>query len=165
MPEPAKRAVKSEAMKRREAIADVIQTVQRIVRATYRFTRRGLKELGAGGPQVWALMALSQNPRMTVGQLAESMYLHISTVSSLADQLVRHGWAERERSEDDRRVVWLKITDAGRALIARSDVPPRARLPHGLEKLDTPELIRTRKAFLRVSAIMGLLEDPPEPEE
>ncbi len=165
MTDRADAKARSEASKRREAIGDIVQTIQRVVRATYRFTRRGIREHGAGGPQVWALMTLATTTRMTVGQLADSMYLHISTVSALADQLVKKGWIARERCEDDRRVVWLTITPAGREILARAPVPPRALLPRGLESMGTSELLRTRRAFLAVSAIMRLGEEPAEPEE
>ncbi len=164
MTERPSRSDGKEESRRREAIGDIIQTVQRVVRATYRFTRRGLREHGAGGPQVWALMSLATTARMTVGQLADSMYLHISTVSALSEQLVKKGWVVRERSEEDRRVVWLTITPAGRELLARAPVPPRALLPRGLEAMPTSELLRTRKSFLRVSAIMRLEDEPAEPE-
>lgn len=164
MTERPARNGRTEESRRREAIGDIVQTVQRVVRATYRFTRRGLREHGAGGPQVWALMTLAATARMTVGQLADSMYLHISTVSALADQMVKKGWVVRERSEEDRRVVWLTITPAGRDILARAPVPPRALLPRGLESMTTSELLRTRRAFLRVSGIMRLGDEPAEPE-
>ncbi|MCC6740849.1 MAG: MarR family transcriptional regulator [Planctomycetia bacterium] len=141
-----------------------MQTIQRVVRATYRFTRRGLREHGAAGPQIWALMSLAAEGPMTVGQLADSMYLHISTVSALAETLVKKGWAARERSETDRRVVWLSITKEGRELLAHAPVPPRALLPRGLEQLGTRELLRIQRSFLRVSGIMKLTEELAEPE-
>lgn len=149
---------------RRDAIGEIIQTVQRIVKATYQFTSRGLREFGASGPQIWALRTLAEEGKLTVGELAARMYLHISTVSVIADRLEKAGLADRERSEEDRRVVHLTITPHGRELIQKAPVPPRARLPRGLDRLSTPELVKLKAAMIQLSEIMGITRVPPTSE-
>ena len=158
------RKARSRTDERRDAIGEIIQTVQRIVKVTYQFTSRGLREFGASGPQVWALRILAEEGRLTVGEIAVRMYLHISTVSVIVDRLVKAGLADRERSEEDRRVVHLTITPHGRELVQKAPVPPRARLPRGLDRLSTPDLLNLRVAMVQLSEIMGITRVPPTSE-
>jgi MarR family transcriptional regulator, 2-MHQ and catechol-resistance regulon repressor len=47
--------------------------------------------------------------------LAEYMPLAVNSVTSLVDKLEGQGFVRRVRSSDDRRVVHVELTDAGRA--------------------------------------------------
>jgi DNA-binding MarR family transcriptional regulator len=58
---------------------------------------------------------------VTCGQLGERMLTHDPDITRLIDRLERAGWAARERSSTDRRVVTGRITPAGLALLAALD--------------------------------------------
>jgi DNA-binding MarR family transcriptional regulator len=64
------------------------------------------------------LFALLATPRR-VSELAEVMYVDVSTVSRQVSSLVELGLVERLADPDDRRASLLSITAAGRAVIAR----------------------------------------------
>lgn len=62
------------------------------------------------------------HPRgVTCGAIVERMITRDPDVTRLTDRLVEAGLARRERSEDDRRVVEVRITPPGLALLARLD--------------------------------------------
>lgn len=63
-----------------------------------------------------ALLLAESRGEMTMTELAEAVHAPMSTATGLADRLVRAGCLARERSEADRRVVALRVTDAGRAV-------------------------------------------------
>src|SRR5207248_3247619 len=44
-----------------------------------------------------------------------------STATGVIDRLEQHGYVRRERDGDDRRVVWVELTDAGRRV--QSEIP------------------------------------------
>jgi len=48
-------------------------------------------------------------------ELAEYMLLAVNSVTSLVDKLEAQGFVRRARSSDDRRVVHVELTDAGRS--------------------------------------------------
>lgn len=50
---------------------------------------------------------------LTMGCLAEELHMAISTLTGITDKLVNKGFLERTRSETDRRVVVVKVTDPG----------------------------------------------------
>lgn len=56
-------------------------------------------------------------------EIADRMIEHSPGITRLVDRLIAHGWAERVRCTDDRRVVYCRITAAGLALLARADDP------------------------------------------
>jgi DNA-binding MarR family transcriptional regulator len=52
----------------------------------------------------------------TMGELAEEMNITLPSATSLVDRLVKNGWVERGFDPDDRRVIRLSTTEAGRTL-------------------------------------------------
>jgi DNA-binding MarR family transcriptional regulator len=69
------------------------------------------KEMNLTGPQGMLLGTLAHNGEMKVSDLSESLGLSNSTVSGILDRLENQGLVERIRSKEDRRVVYVKITD------------------------------------------------------
>jgi DNA-binding MarR family transcriptional regulator len=64
--------------------------------------------------QCHALVAFGQSEEIAMAELANRLGLALSTATRIADSLVRVGLAERRRPADDRRVVLLRLTRAGR---------------------------------------------------
>lgn len=61
-----------------------------------------------------ALMELMQEQPLSQGTLAKRLSLEKSTVSRLLSGLEKWGWIERDRNPSDRRIVEVKLTDAGK---------------------------------------------------
>jgi DNA-binding MarR family transcriptional regulator len=60
---------------------------------------------------------------LAAGEIGERMITRDPDVTRLLDRLERRGLVERWRCTEDRRVVWTRITDAGRGAIAPLDAP------------------------------------------
>ena len=56
-------------------------------------------------------------------ELSEQMVTRVPDVTRLVDRLEEAGLVARVRCTKDRRVVWVKITDQGLALLAKLDQP------------------------------------------
>ena len=140
----------------------MVQTLHRIFKVVDTFSRQALREFGVSGPQIWALRAIHAYAGLTIGGLAEKMYLHISTVSGILDRLEERGLVERRRSPDDRRVTRLEVTAKGRAVLARAPEPPRSLVLRGLRGLPAGELRHFRRVLDELARIMQV---PPEVEE
>ena len=76
-------------------------------------------------------------PTLTIG---ERMIERTPGVTRLIDRMERKGWVARRRCTEDRRRVWCKITDEGRALIEPLDDPVNALDDFLLGPLDESEL-------------------------
>jgi len=115
----------------------------RIIISAVRQHFRALEEAcGVSGAQIWILSAIAETPGITVSQLGKTLSVHVSTVSNMLDKLAKAGLVERLRREDDRRVVNLHLTAEGQAVLARAPQPLTGLVPHALENLPEPALVR-----------------------
>jgi DNA-binding MarR family transcriptional regulator len=96
-----------------------------------------------------ALTEIAAHPFITQRELSECLYLQKSSVSRLVDKLEMSGWVVRQRSEFDRRVTTLVLTQRGQLLADQitaarankfadvlSRIPPSER-EHVISSLDT----------------------------
>ena len=98
------------------------------------------KVAGIGGASLWALAEIGEIENLTVSRLANSMSIHQSTASNLIDKLESKGYITRIRSIDDRRVVYLSLTELGQGVLAKAPLPHRGILPDALMRL-SPETL------------------------
>lgn len=75
-----------------------------------------LVEQGIGPAQVHALMWLRTDGPLPMGRVANRCGVTDKTVTGIVDRLERDGLVLRERSESDRRVVQVALSDKGRKL-------------------------------------------------
>ena len=74
---------------------------------------------GVSVSQCYALDALYRKGPLAMGQLADYLYLDVSTVTRVVDQLEGEGYSERVPDPADRRVVRVEITRGGRAIVRK----------------------------------------------
>ena len=97
-----------------------IREFRRILRRFERVTNTQLRNCCAEVtlPQCLVLLEVDDEKRLTVGQLASRLRLDNSTLSRTIDTLVRSGLFDRSRDDGDRRIVWIRLTEAGDAICA-----------------------------------------------
>jgi DNA-binding MarR family transcriptional regulator len=93
---------------------------------------------GLSLPQYRMLVRLSAGGERSA-RLADALRVRKPTVTALADGLVAAGLAARIRDPDDRRVVRLALTDAGRTALAKADRAYADRLAPVLAELTDPD--------------------------
>lgn len=87
--------------------------------------------------EVLAHLADSEDHRLRMNELAELARLSPSGLTRRFDALVRRGWVERERCDDDRRGVLARLTGAGLAqLHAARPVHDRGEREYFFDLLD-----------------------------
>lgn len=114
------------------------------------------KACGVSGAQVWMLSAIEASPGITVTRLSQSLSVHVSTASTLLDKLDKAGLVERLRSARDRRVVQLRLTEAGRKVLRRAPQPLSGPVPHALERLPQSALARLNQ---ELAALIREIQD------
>jgi len=80
-----------------------------------------LDAMGITYPQYLVLNVLGEDEGATVGAIAQRLSLESSTVTPPIKRLEQAGLVERQRSKIDERQVQVRLTDAGRAVLARSN--------------------------------------------
>ena len=64
-------------------------------------------------PELKILEILGKNGRLTMKEVADRATLSMSTMTTIMDGLVDKALVSRQRSEDDRRLVWVDLTPEG----------------------------------------------------
>ncbi|KNF07609.1 transcriptional regulator, MarR family [Gottschalkia purinilytica] len=90
-------------------IIKILKKVMGTIKQSMRHECHGMQ---LTGPQGMLIGILSHNKeKMKVSDLSENLGLSNSTVSGIIDRLEKQGLVERTRSKDDRRVVYVSVTD------------------------------------------------------
>ena len=97
----------------------VIALIARVRDKAYEFIIRELNKKGITGlvPSHGGIMStLFLKDRASMKELSERIGRDKSTVTALVNKLVRAGYAAKEKSDDDSRITYLRLTGKGRTL-------------------------------------------------
>lgn len=78
--------------------------------------------------QAVLLRYLLDKESSTVSATADYLGVTMAAVSSLVDRLIRNGLLNRDRSESDRRVVYISLTPRGKEVIQNHLIKQRKRI-------------------------------------
>lgn len=112
------------------------------------------KKYGITSVQYNALRILRGHGKpVSVYQIGEQMVTRQSDLPRLVDRLVSLGFAEKERCQNDRRVMWVTLTKKGSALLKRIDDP--------LDELHRDQLKHlSREQLKQLSDLLWLARNP-----
>ncbi|GIF20207.1 DNA-binding MarR family transcriptional regulator [Actinoplanes tereljensis] len=98
-----------------------VLALMRASRALVGLTVRALADVEADVtiPQFRALVVLATRGSMRGADIAEELNVNPSTGTRMTDRLVGKGLVRRVRSTDDRRVVQLRLSAAGRDIVEK----------------------------------------------
>ena len=94
--------------------------------------------------ELFALLYLTRKEQTTMSELADTIGVPMSTATGLVDRLVRKSYVQRVRSEEDRRIVMLALTEKGERLVDEfKDIMSRymSRIMEGLTKEEQQQLM------------------------
>lgn len=110
-------------------------------------------------------------PNGTMKDCSERLMVSQSTVTQLADKLVKRGLIERHSDSQDRRVIRLRMSDYGIDLMEVVDAPRLKTIALVWERLSSTEQEQVLQAFQRVTTIAEQVRHeierpmPPLPEK
>lgn len=133
---------------------EVIVALRRIIRATDLHSRQLNKATGLTASQLLILKLLHQNTELTAGQVARQVSLSQATVTSILDQLEQRALLLRERGQEDRRKVFMRLTDAGKSLLVNAPKPLQTSFIQQFQDLHDWEQDMILSALERVAYMM-----------
>ncbi len=100
------------------------------LRRFLQFSETAAKGVGLTPQQHQALLAIRADPQggMTIGALAEILFIQPHSASELADRLIGLDLLTREAAEDDRRRAWLRLTPQATERLGRLSTAHRAEV-------------------------------------
>jgi MarR family 2-MHQ and catechol resistance regulon transcriptional repressor len=81
-----------------------------------RATSEDIRRYGLTQPQFGIIESLGHHGRIPIGELSRKQLLAGGTVTVVVDNLEKEGLVEREHCKEDRRVVYVQLTEKGRIL-------------------------------------------------
>jgi DNA-binding MarR family transcriptional regulator len=128
--------------------------VQRFYRAfsdlvrAYQFRdRERTGEYGISVVDWYPLELLVESGPRPMGGLAKLLELDVSTVTRTVDRLEERGLVARRRSDSDRRVLLLRVTASGRALVERIQLQLMDEMRGVLSAIDGSAREEVTRAF------------------
>jgi DNA-binding MarR family transcriptional regulator len=125
-------------MERSSAIAEPLSQEDYEALAAFRyelrhflhFSEKAAKQVGLTPQQHQALLAIRADPRggLSVGNMAEQLFIQPHSASELAERLIFLGLLTRQPAEDDRRRMWLRLTPAAEDRLERMSTAHRAEV-------------------------------------
>ena len=143
---------------RHMVVNEAVNAIRLLQGISKRQSSEFMRKYGITGPQLGALRFVALTPGISMRQLSEKLYLHVSTVSGIVDRLVKRGYVERERSDEDRRIVRLDVTAAGRRVIKRTPLAGMGLLIHTIGDLPSKKLLEVQKVMNLLLELMGVAD-------
>ena len=105
---------------------------------------------------------LERHGEMPMSRLADMLDVSLSNASGVIDRLEERGLVERIRVQDDRRIVLVRATDAGRRTMAEVEVTKDEMLQRIIGRLDDRQLSGVVQALddVRAAATAAFADDP-----
>jgi DNA-binding MarR family transcriptional regulator len=133
----------------------ILRALRRINRAIDLHSRRLVNDLGLTGPQLVLLRTIAKNGPVTPSAVAKEVSLSHATVTGIVDRLCVRQLVTRERSAQDRRLVQVRATAAGQALVDQAPSPLQERFVERLGRLTPAEQDQIRETLELVVTMMG----------
>jgi DNA-binding MarR family transcriptional regulator len=111
-----------------------------------------LVRLGISMAQLHIMYTLERDGEMTMSRLADVLGVSLSNASGLVDRMEERGYIERTRVPEDRRVVLVRVTEAGSRMIQENDALSDGLMRDVLERLNPAELPVIARATAEVRA-------------
>jgi MarR family transcriptional regulator, organic hydroperoxide resistance regulator len=95
------------------------------------------------------------NNGVSSGELSERLFLSTPRVASALNSLSKKGFIERQRDENDKRIVIVTITETGKSFVMEEHEEAISMLEKTLQKLgeeDAKEFVRILKRITEIAA-------------
>lgn len=133
---------------------EYIQNLESLIRFFFRqFSNEINRLLGNSltGTEYSILSHLSGKSPQIVTELSKEFQVSVSHITHVTDQLVRKQLAKRKRSELDKRVVEIHITDKGKNLVEMISQKKRAFVNEKFSPLTTDEIKLLVRLFHQIN--------------
>jgi DNA-binding MarR family transcriptional regulator len=103
------------------------------------------------------LTTLEMDGPMSMGRLAEALDVSVASMTGIVDRMEKRGLVERQHDVEDRRVVLVQPTDAGRGVFTEIGETRRVGLGKMLEQMTDEEvegLLKGHRALRKLRRAM-----------
>ena len=128
-------------------IGEIIQLQRQVKRVLRRDEPSVLMELSLTIAQLKSLFFISSEGSTNSRKLAQALRVTPSNVTGIVDHLVEQGLVSRQENPEDRRMLLLKPTNKGEALLASLRESRIGQLSEALSRLSEEQLSTLAQGF------------------
>jgi DNA-binding MarR family transcriptional regulator len=128
--------------------------LRRILRATELNSRNLARQADLTASQLLLLKYVAQYEQALPSAIAKAIELKQATITVLINKLETDGLVKRSRDTEDRRRVWVRLTEAGRQLLERSPDLLQSRFEHGFDQIEDWEQSMIIASLERIAALL-----------
>ena len=132
--------------------------LRRILRVTELSSRELARKSDLTASQLLVLRYLGENGAALPSAIAKSIDLKQATVTVLVNKLQRAGLVTRRRDTEDRRRVWVELTDAGLTALEKSPDLLQNRFEQGFAGLQDWEQAMIIATLERIASLLDAEE-------
>ena len=141
----------------------ILRALRRITRSIALHSRQLSAVSHITAPQLMCLRTVIANGPLTATAISREIHVSPSTVVGILDRLEDKGLIRRERGREDRRIVFVTATEAGRALAKDAPSPLQKHLADALNALPELEQATITLSLERIVALMEQDGHAPPP--
>ena len=118
----------------------IINQIRMLMQAEELYTKELIKKYQVSVSQLHCLLALYENGPLSISQIAGFIMVKPGTVTGVIDRLEKKRFARRVRKSNDRRVIIIELTDAGKKFVQNAPPPIHRKIMEGLKHLPGTEI-------------------------
>lgn len=142
---------------------NIVLLLRRIVRAVEISSRKLSKQFNTTPAQVLALRQLLNSHEKSLAKLADEVGLSSSTMVGVVDRLEKKGLVLRNRSQQDRRLVNIIITEKGKDYLKDSPKLLQDKLTDSLSSYSSIDKNKILESLKKITAILDAQEIDASP--
>ena len=128
--------------------------LRRILRVTELNSRNLARQSDLTASQLLLLKHVAEHGQALPSAIARTIELKQATITVLINKLEEDGLVTRSRDTEDRRRVWVRLTDAGRSVLDRSPDLLQSRFEHGFDQLEEWEQSMIITTLERIASLL-----------
>lgn len=136
------------------SIEEVLIALRRVIRATDLHSKHLVKTTGLTAPQIMLLQAIRDKGQASIGELANGISLSQATVTTIVDRLEKRQLVYRQRSNEDKRKVYVHLTDTAFQVLKTAPLPLQENFTKRFSNLQEWEQSMIISALQRVAVMM-----------
>ena len=101
--------------------------------------------------EIHTIEAIGKEGNRTMGEIANDLRITVGTLTTAINRLIKKGYVERKRIEEDRRVVVVYLTESGKKVFDEHTLFHKEMIDEVAKNFEDYELKVLTKAFSKVS--------------
>lgn len=101
--------------------------------------------------EIHTIEAIGMEGNRTMGEIAHDLRITVGTLTTSINRLIKKGYVERKRIEEDRRVVLVSLTESGKKVFDVHSVFHKEMIDEIMENFNGDELELLTKALGKVN--------------